>query len=153
MKSEKRLWNRQKYFKINKNVSEARKSLLQELRKDLQNWLFFYHISVQSYCVGTFCYCQVMFSQNVTQIGNEYNFVYILIYCSICGHKTKSELTDSVPLQLQDSICAKDIIQNYKIIQNQAGYWYEVVVMFVRLYHNINVSKRTLKRRLSYCGF
>ena len=100
-----------------------------------------------------FSYCQVMFSQNVTQIGNEYNFVYILIYCSICGHKTKSELTDSVPLQLQDSICAKDIIQNYKIIQNQAGYWYEVVVMFVRLYHNINVSKRTLKRRLSYCGF
>ena len=35
MKSEKRLWNRQKYFKINKNASEARKSLLQELRKDL----------------------------------------------------------------------------------------------------------------------
>ena len=35
MKSKKRLWNRQKYFRVNKNVSEARKSLLQELRKDL----------------------------------------------------------------------------------------------------------------------
>ena len=25
--------------------------------------------------------------------------------------------------------------------------------MFLRLYHNINISKRTLKRRLSYYGF
>ena len=57
-----------------------------------------------------------VFTKCDSQIGNEYNFVYILICCSICGHKTKSELTDSVPLQLQDSICGKDIIQNYKII-------------------------------------
>ena len=72
------------------------------------------------------------FAQNVSQIGSEYHF------CSTCGHKTRSELTDSVPLQLQDSICEKDIIWNYF----QAGYHYEVIVMFLRLYHNINVSKK-----------
>ena len=65
------------------------------------------------------------------------------------GHKTRSELTDSVPLQLQDSIYEKDIIWNYF----QAGYHYEVIVMFLRLYHNINISKRTLERRLNYYGF
>ena len=83
------------------------------------------------------------FAQNVSQIGREYHF------CSTCGHKTKSELTDSVPLQLQDSIYEKDIIWNYF----QAGYHYEVIVMFLRLYHNINISKRTLERRLNYYGF
>ena len=83
------------------------------------------------------------FAQNVSQIGSEYHF------CSTCGHKTRSELTDSVPLQLQDSICEKDIIWNYF----QAGYHYEVIVMFLRLYHNINISKRTLERKLSYYGF
>ena len=79
----------------------------------------------------------------MSQIGREYHF------CSTCGHKTKSELTESVPLQLQDSIYEKDIIWNYF----QAGYHYEVIVMFLRLYHNINISKRTLKRRLNYYGF
>ena len=53
-------------------------------------------------------------------------------------HKTRSELTDSVPLQLQDSIREKDIIWNYF----QAGYHYEVIVMFLRLYHNININKK-----------
>ena len=72
------------------------------------------------------------FAQNVSQIGSEYHF------CSTCGHKTRSELTDSVPLQLQDSICEKDIIWNYF----QAGYHYEVIVMFLRLYHNININKK-----------
>ena len=91
-----------------------------------------------------FSYCEVMFFTKCgSQIGNEYNF------CSKCGHKTRSELTDSVPLQLQDSICEKDIIWNYF----QAGYRYEVIVMFLRLYHNINISKRALERRLSYYGF
>ena len=33
-----------------------------------------------------------------SQFGNEYDF------CSTCEHKTRSELTDSVPLQLPDSI-------------------------------------------------
>ena len=79
----------------------------------------------------------------MSQIGREYHF------CSTCGHKTKSELTESVPLQLQDSIYEKDIIWNYF----QAGYHYEVIVMFLRLYHNINISKRTLERRLNYYGF
>ena len=84
------------------------------------------------------------FAQNVTlKLGNEYHF------CSTCRHKTRSELTDSVPLQLQDSNCEKDIIWNYF----QAGYCYEVIVMFLRLYHNINISKRTLKCRLRYYGF
>ena len=84
------------------------------------------------------------FAQNVTlKLGNEYHF------CSTCRHKTRSELTDSVLLQLQDSNCEKDIIWNYF----QAGYCYEVIVMFLRLYHNINISKRTLKCRLRYYGF
>ena len=47
-----------------------------------------------------------------SQFGNEYDF------CSTCEHKTRSELTDSVPLQLPDSIWEKDIIWNYF----QAGY-------------------------------
>ena len=92
----------------------------------------------------TFSYCKVMFCTKCgSKIGNEYYF------CSTCGHKTRSELTDSVPLQFQDSICEKDIIRNYF----QAGYHYEVIVMFLRLYHNINISKRTLERRRSYYGF
>ena len=87
----------------------------------------------------TFSYWDAMFYTKCdSQIGNEYHF------CSTCGHKTRSELADSVPLQLQDSICEKDIIWNYF----QAGYRYEVIVMFLRLYHNINISKRTLDRRL-----
>ena len=57
-----------------------------------------------------------------SQIGNEYDL------CSTCGHKTRSELTDSVPLQFQDSICEKDVVWNYF----QAGYHYEVI-MFLRL--------------------
>ena len=72
------------------------------------------------------------FAQNVSQIGSEYHF------CSTFGHKTRSELTDSVPLQLQDSIREKDIIWHYF----QAGYHYEVI-MFLRLYHNININKKT----------
>ena len=145
MKSEKRLWNRQKYFKKQQKCFRSQKKFVTRIEKrSLELAIFFTTFLLLSSHVFTKC---------DSQIGNEYNFVYILICCSICGHKTKSELTDSVPLQLQDSICGKDIIQNYKIIQNQAGYWYEVVVMFVRLYHNINVSKRMLKRRLSYYGF
>ena len=91
----------------------------------------------------TFSYCKVMFYAKCgSQIGNEY-------FCSTCGHKTRSVLNDSVPLQLQDSICEKDIIWNYF----QAGYHYEVIVLFLRLYHNINISKRMLERRLSCYGF
>ena len=91
----------------------------------------------------TFSYCKVMFYTKCgSQIGNEYYF------CSTCGHKTRSALTDSVPLQFQDSIFEKDIIWNYF----QSGYHYEVIVMFLRLHHNINISKRTLERRLSYYG-
>ena len=91
----------------------------------------------------TFSYCEVMFCAKCgSQIGNEYNF------CYTCGHKTRSELTDSFPLLLQDSIWEKDIIWNYI----QAGYRYEVI-MILCLYHNIIISKRTLKRRLSYYGF
>ena len=92
----------------------------------------------------TFSYCKVMLCTKFgPQVGNEYHF------CSTCGKKIRSELTDSVPLQLQDSICEKDIIWNYF----QAGYHYEVVVVFLRLYHNINISERTLERTLSYYGF
>ena len=65
----------------------------------------------------TFSYCIVMFCKKCcSQIGNEYHF------CSTCGHKTMSELTNSIPLQLQDSICEKGIICNYF----PAGYRYEV---------------------------
>ena len=86
----------------------------------------------------TFSYCEVMFCTKCgSQIGNEFDF------CSTCGHKTRSELTDSVPLQLEDSI--------WKYFQ--AEYCYKVIVMFLPLYHNINISKRTLERRLSYYGF
>ena len=84
------------------------------------------------------------FAQNVA-LRLEVNIISVLH----TGYKTRSELTDSVPLQLQDSICEKDIIWNYF----QAGYHYEVIVMFLRLYHNINISKRTLERRLNYYGF
>ena len=91
----------------------------------------------------TFSYFKVMFCTKCgSQIGNEYHF------CSTCGHKTRSELTDSVPLQFQDSICEKDIIRNYF----QARYHYKVIVMFLRLHHTISISKRTLERKLSY-GF
>ena len=73
----------------------------------------------------TFSYCEVMFCRKCgSQIGNKYHF------CSTCGHKTRSELTDSVPLQLQDSICEKGTIWIYF----QAGYRYEVVVVFLHLY-------------------
>ena len=90
-----------------------------------------------------FSYYEVMFFTKCgSQIGNKTNV------CSTCEHKTRSELTDSVPLQLQDSICEKDIIWNYF----QKGYRDEVIVMFLRLFLNINISKRTLKRRLSYYG-
>ena len=72
----------------------------------------------------TFSYCEVMFCRKCgSQIGNEYHF------CSTFGHKTRSELTDPVPLQLQDSICEKGIIWIYF----QAGYPYEVVVIFLHL--------------------
>ena len=66
------------------------------------------------------------------QIGNEYHF------CSSCGHKRRSEVTNSVPLQLRDSI-----------LTNLTQFVRKVIVMFLRLYHNINISKRTLERRLS----
>ena len=80
----------------------------------------------------TFSYCEVMFCTKCgSQIGNECNF------CSTCGHKTNSELTDSVSLQLQDSICEKDIIWN----SFQDGYRYEVIFMCLRLFCNINISK------------
>ena len=53
----------------------------------------------------TFNYCEVMFCTKCgSQIENEYNFC--------------SKLTDSVLLQLQNSICEEDIIWNYF----QAGY-------------------------------
>ena len=92
----------------------------------------------------TFSYCEVMLCTKCdSQIGNEYHF------CSTCGHKARSELNDSVPFQLQESICEKDIIWNYF----QAGYRYEVIFMFLRLYHNISISERTLERRLSCYGF
>ena len=92
----------------------------------------------------TFSYCEVMFCTKCgSQIGNECNF------CSTCGHKTSSELTDSVSLQLQDSICEKDIIWNYF----QDGYRYEVIFMCLRLFCNINISKWMLERRVSYYGF
>ena len=85
----------------------------------------------------TFSYCEAMFCTKCdSQIRNEYHF------CSTCALKTRSELTDS--LQLKDSICEKDIIWNYF----QAGYRYEVIVMFHRLCHNINISKRTSERTL-----
>ena len=80
-----------KKIKIKKNISQSRKK-------------FF---ALQFYCMRTFSYCKSCFAQNVSQFGSEYHF------CSICGHKTRSDLADSVPLQLQDSICEKDIIWNY----------------------------------------
>ena len=70
-------------------------------------------------------------------------------FCSNCGHKKRSELTDSVPLQLQGSECEKEIIFSYFNV----GYRYEAIVMFLRLYHGINMSIRTLKRRLKSYGF
>ena len=92
----------------------------------------------------TLSYCEVMFfTKCFSQIGNEY---YL---CSTCGYKTRSELTDLVPLQLQDSICEKDIFWNYF----QARYCYKVVVIFLRLYRNINISKRTFERISFYYGF
>ena len=91
-----------------------------------------------------FSYCEVMFCAKLgSQIGNEYHFF------STCGHKIRSELTDSVPWQLQDSICEKGIIWNCF----QALYRYEVIVMFLRLYHKINISKRMLEPRLTHYGF
>ena len=82
----------------------------------------------------TFSYCKVMFCTKCgSQIRNEYHF------CSTCRHKTRSGLTDSVPLQFQDSICEKDIITKF--------------LLFLRLYHNIDISKITLERKLSYYGF
>ena len=84
----------------------------------------------------------MFFTKCGSQIGNKSNV------CSTCEHKTRSELTDPVPLQLQGSICEKDIIWNYF----QEGYRDEVIVMFLRLFLNINISKRTLKCRLSYYG-
>ena len=86
----------------------------------------------------------VMFCSNCgAQVGNDCYF------CSICGHKKKSELIDSVPIQLQNSGCEKEIIYNYF----KAGYQYEAIVMFLRLYHDINISIRTLKRRLQQYDF
>ena len=85
-----------------------------------------------------------MFCSNCgAQVGNDCYF------CSICGQKKKSELIDSVPIQLQNSGCEKEIIYNYF----KAGYHYEAIVMFLRLYHDINISIRTLKRRLQQYGF
>ena len=85
----------------------------------------------------------VLLHAYVQLLWNECNF------CSTCGHKTSSKLTDSVSLQLQDSICEKDIIWNYF----QDGYCYEVIFMFLRLFCNINISKWMLERRVSYYGF
>ena len=92
----------------------------------------------------TFSYCKVIFCAKCdSQMGNEYHFYYTY------GHKARSELNDSIPLQLQDSTCEKDIIWNYF----QGGCHYEVIIIFLHLYHNIKISKRTLERRLSNYGF
>ena len=80
----------------------------------------------------TFSYCKAIICTKCgCQIGNEYHF------CSTCWQKTRSELTDSVPLQLQDSICEKDILRNYF----QAGYHYEVFIMFL-VYTTRSVSAK-----------
>ena len=103
---------------------------------------------LQHFCISSIACVRLVtmkscFAQNVA-FKLEMNII-----CSTCGHKTRFELTDSVPLQVQDSVRVKDMIWNYF----QAAYCYEVIFMFLRLYHNINISKKTLERRLSYYGF
>ena len=125
-------YNREKYFRIEKLfVTRIEKKSL-ELNASI-TFLHYSFIACARLVIVKSC-----FAQNVSQIGSEYHF------CSTCGHKIRSELTDSVPLQLQDSIPEKDIIWNFF----QGGYHYEVIVVFFCLYHNINISKRTLERRL-----
>ena len=132
---------------MEKTLSESRNYLLQESREKIFGIECYYNIFAFLHYSFIACARLVIvkscFAQNVSQIGSEYHF------CSTCGHKTRSELTDSVPLQLQGSIREKDIIWNYF----QGGYHYEVIVVFFCLYHNINISKRTLERRLNYDGF
>ena len=108
---------------------------------ELNVFTTFLHIFIACVCLVTLKSC---FAQNVA-LKLEMHIIAVLHG----GHKTRSELTDSVLLQFQDSICEKDIIWSYF----QAGYRYEVIVKFLCLYHNINISRRTLERRLSYYGF
>ena len=140
-----------KKFKSKKNILESRKIFQnreiicyknrEKKSLELNATITFLHYSFIA--CARLVIVKSCFAQNVSQIGSEYHF------CSTCGHKTRSELTDSVPLQLQGSIREKDIIWNYF----QGGYHYEVIVVFFCLYHNINISKRTLERRLNYDGF
>lgn len=69
----------------------------------------------------------------------------IVIFVQFVGIK----LVDSVPLQLRNSDCEKEIIHSYL----KTGYRYQAIVMFLRLYHDITISVRTLKRRLQQYGF
>ena len=98
MKSRKIFQNRENSFRIEKLfVTRIEKKSL-ELNASI-TFLHYSFIACARLVIVKSC-----FAQNVSQIGSDYHF------CSTCGHKTRSELTDSVPLQLQDSIREKDII-------------------------------------------
>ena len=68
-------------------------------------------------------------------------------FCSFCGRKVKSNIVDSIPIQLKDNTSEKTLISH--IFKR---YNYSVIVLFLRLYHNIEISHRTLKRRLNKFG-
>ena len=135
--------NREEHFRIKKNISE--------LRKIFENWKKYFKIEKKSFRIEKYFVASIekktlelnvftnflhnsfivyirlvivksCFAQNATlKFGSKYHL------CSTSGHRTRSELGDSVALQLQDAICEKCINWNYF----QAGYCYEVIVMFL----------------------
>ena len=65
------------------------------------------------------------------------------LYCSYCGFQRRQTVAET-PLQIQNSKTEEEIIYEYF----KAGYEYKCIVLFLSTYHGINVSVRTLKRRL-----
>ena len=67
------------------------------------------------------------------------------IFCCRCGIRRKTNAVASNTI----FPCQKDAIEHYF----KKGLRYESIVMFLDMYHDIKISLRTLKRRLSEYGF
>ena len=65
---------------------------------------------------------------------------WVVLFCSFCGCKICSNYNEHPPSTDDE----KEVISYYF----KRGYKYATIVLSLRLHHNIEISVRTLKRRL-----
>ena len=85
--------------------------------------------------------------------------MFIMAHCTCCGHRIGvgdffcrncGKKLSSTSKKCRPTTTDERTIIRYYFIQ---GFKYGVIVIFLRLYHNIVMSERTLKRRLRQYGF